>query len=55
MINEKLSTILEKKLPPNLISFLPSRWWKIGDVLITTIPNELMEYKEDIPFSPFQS
>jgi len=48
MISEKLSTILEKKLPQNLISFLPSRWWKIGDVLITTIPNELMGYKEDI-------
>ena len=48
MISEKLSAILENKIPQNLISFLPSRWWKIGDVLISTIPEELMEYKRDI-------
>jgi tRNA wybutosine-synthesizing protein 2 len=48
MISEKLSILLENKIPQNLISFLPNRWWKVGDVLISTIPEELMNYTGEI-------
>ncbi|MHA1211843.1 MAG: class I SAM-dependent methyltransferase [Candidatus Heimdallarchaeota archaeon] len=41
-------TELENDVPSELLSFLPHRWWKIGDVLIITIPTQIADYQEQI-------
>ncbi len=39
---------LQSKIPEDLLSFVPQHWWKIGDILILTIPQQLLKFKEDI-------
>jgi len=44
----ELTALLAKKLPENLLSYLPKRWWVLGDVLLFTLPPELESYGEAI-------
>ncbi|NHK31834.1 MAG: class I SAM-dependent methyltransferase family protein [Asgard group archaeon] len=39
-----LLEILEKEIPVELLSKIPNRWWKIGDILLLTIPKQLADY-----------
>ncbi|CUX77983.1 tRNA methylase Trm12p Wyeosine biosynthesis [Thermococcus chitonophagus] len=48
MIKPKIREILSKELPPELVSLLPKRWVKIGDVLLLPLRPELEPYKHRI-------
>ena len=45
---ELLVELLVEKIPKELLMHIPHRWWFVGDVLITTIPEELLEYRNDV-------
>ncbi len=42
---EKIKEKLSRILPKNLIDFLPSKWEKIGDVLILVLPEKLEKFQ----------
>ncbi|ASJ17348.1 hypothetical protein A3L04_09840 [Thermococcus chitonophagus] len=48
VIKPKIREILSKELPPELVSLLPKRWVKIGDVLLLPLRPELEPYKHRI-------
>jgi tRNA wybutosine-synthesizing protein 2 len=43
-----LLEILEKDIPVELLSYIPDRWWKVGDVLLLNIPEQLTDYQNSI-------
>lgn len=45
---ELLVELLVEKIPKELLMHIPHRWWFVGDVLITTIPEELLENRNDV-------
>lgn len=40
----KIHSLLEDQIPSNLFSFIPHSWWYIGDVLIVSIPKQLLNF-----------
>ncbi|MFA4640428.1 tRNA(Phe) (4-demethylwyosine(37)-C(7)) aminocarboxypropyltransferase Taw2 [Pyrococcus kukulkanii] len=48
VIKPRIREILSKELPPELVSLLPKRWVKIGDVLLLPLRPELEPYKHRI-------
>jgi len=46
--SEKIKKTLSKKMPKDLLEYLPGKWEKTGDVLTLAIPKKLVEYKEEI-------
>jgi tRNA wybutosine-synthesizing protein 2 len=45
---QQIKELLSNRLPPKLISYLPTKWEKIGDILVIKLPNHLEEYKKEI-------
>ncbi|MHA1123757.1 MAG: class I SAM-dependent methyltransferase [Candidatus Heimdallarchaeota archaeon] len=45
---ELLVELLVEKIQKERLMHIPHRWWFVGDVLITTIPEELLEYRNDV-------
>ncbi len=45
---ELLIELLIDKIPKELHIHIPHRWWFIGDVLITTIPEKLKQYRSAV-------
>jgi tRNA wybutosine-synthesizing protein 2 len=45
---ELLVELLVEKIPKELLIHVPHRWWFVGDILITTIHKQLLDYKSDI-------
>lgn len=45
---ELLVELLKEKIPKDLLVHIPHRWWFIGDVLITSIPVQLLQYRNDV-------
>jgi len=43
---KEIQQLLSKKIPLKLLSKIPSKWEKVGDVLIIVLPTELNDYKE---------
>ncbi|MFW9922976.1 MAG: class I SAM-dependent methyltransferase family protein [Candidatus Thorarchaeota archaeon] len=39
---------VKKEIPADLLKYIPNRWWFIGDILVTSIPEQLFAYKEII-------
>lgn len=39
---------LQDNIPSHLLSFIPSKWEKIGEVLILKIPEKIVSYKQEI-------
>ncbi|WP_297534989.1 class I SAM-dependent methyltransferase family protein [Thermococcus sp.] len=48
LIKPRISEILSKELPPELVRLLPKHWAQIGDVLILPLRPELEPYKHRI-------
>ena len=46
--SDKIISKLDSKIPSNLISYLPKKWEKNGDVLIIVLPVLLKDYKKII-------
>ena len=44
----KIHKLLEDHIPSNLSSYIPHGWWYIGDVLIVSIPKQLLDFKHII-------
>lgn len=45
---KELLRLLQNKIPEDILPFVPSHWWKIGDILILNIPHQLLNFKSDI-------
>jgi tRNA wybutosine-synthesizing protein 2 len=45
---EKITEGLQHTIPKHLMSLLPNKWEKLGDVLIINLPEELVEYQKEI-------
>ena len=45
---ELLVELLIEKIPKELLIHIPRRWWFVGDILITSIPKQLLEYRNDV-------
>lgn len=45
---ELLVELLIEKIPKDLLVHIPHRWWFIGDILITSIPEQLLPLKKEI-------
>ena len=45
---ELLVELLKEKIPNDLLVQIPHRWWFIGDILITSIPKQLLPFKKEI-------
>lgn len=45
---ELLIELLIDKIPKELHLHIPHRWWFIGDILITTIPEKLIQYRNAV-------
>jgi len=45
---DQTEKILSKEIPPELLSKIPDKWEKIGDVVIIKLPKELRKYREKI-------
>ena len=45
---ELLVELLKEKIPKDLLVHIPHRWWFIGDVLIASIPKQLLPLKKEI-------
>ncbi len=43
-----LVDLLKDKIPEDLQLHIPHRWWFVGDILITTIPEQLYDFKREI-------
>ena len=43
-----LVELLKDKIPKDLHPTIPHRWWFVGDVLILTVPKQLLEFKTEI-------
>jgi len=43
-----LVELLKDKIPNNLHLHIPHRWWFVGDILITTIPEQILDFKKEI-------
>ncbi len=37
--------LLEDQIPSNLSSYIPHSWWYIGDILIVSVPKQLLNFK----------
>jgi len=48
VIKPRIREILSRELPPELVSLLPKRWVKIGDVILLPLRPELEPYKRRI-------
>ncbi|MEA2069898.1 MAG: class I SAM-dependent methyltransferase family protein [Asgard group archaeon] len=46
--HKQLHAKLQGKVPSHLLKYLPHRLWKLGDITIIPIPEELKEYKVEI-------
>jgi len=44
----EIHKLLEDQIPSNLSSYIPHSWWYIGDVLIISIPKQLLDFKQVI-------
>ena len=45
---ELLVELLVEKIPKELLIHIPHRWWFVGDILITSIPEQLLEYRNEV-------
>ena len=45
---EQIQQSLKKKIPTSLLSALPKKWEKLGDVIIITLSDNLQEYRKVI-------
>lgn len=46
--SKQIKRLLSEKIPSDLISKLPDKWEKIGDILIIKLPSELNKYRTEI-------
>ena len=44
----EILNFLQDHIPSDLLTCIPKRWWFVGDVLLLSIPQQLLEYKEII-------
>lgn len=45
---DQIKKILSKEIPSELLSKIPDKWEKIGDVVIIRLPKELIKFEENI-------